>query len=495
MMETKEDAMRHVNKMLLATTAVALLGAAAAAPPALADAAGRTERASVGSAGQQSALFSFQSDMSGDGNRVVFRSAARDEFGAVDPAAASNIFLRDRAAGSTTLVSVNDARGPGNRESLESLISLDGGTVVFASIATNLVLGDANLRPDVFARDLAAGTTSLVSLATDGTQGNGTSVAVGITTDGRYVAFNSVSSNFVPSTGTGHLNLFVRDRETGTTTLETVGFDGSPADGPPFSFSVLTDATFTPNGRYIAFDNNATNLVPDDTNGKTDVFVRDRREGLTRLVSVAKDGGSAEGNSFKPLITSDGRYVVFGSEAPDLVEGDTNKQCDIFVRDLRAGETRRLARAADGGQINGCSAPIALTPNGRYLLFISVADNIMPGVPSGTVQYYRLDLTTGEVVLISRNNQGEPGNGKSRSLGGISNSGRIAAFDSNATNLVEDDTNGQFDVFVRTVGSGDAVATATATAARASGEPAALVSAGSAKDLGMAADELQPEGW
>jgi len=270
------------------------------AAPALADATGRTERASVGSVGQQSAASSNTAGLSGSGKRVVFVSGAMEEFGAVDPRASTNVFLRDLAARTTTLLSVNDASGPANSQSLLPLISRDGEAEVFASPATNLVTGDANGRADVFARDLVAGTTSLVSLGTDGAQGNGISVLAAINQDGRYVAFDSVSSNFVPLTGAGRLNLFVRDRETETTTLETVGYDGSPANGPPFSFDVATDAAFTPDGRRLAFSDRATNLVPGDTNGVTDIFVRDREEGRTRLVSVARNGGPADGRSYRP---------------------------------------------------------------------------------------------------------------------------------------------------------------------------------------------------
>ena len=481
--------MRHLTTSLLATTTLLLAGVG----PAFADADGRTERASVGNAGQQSASRSNFAGLSGSGKRVVFASEARTELGAVDPAAATNIFLRDLAARTTTLVSVNSAGGPANRESLLPLISRDGETVVFVSPATNLVTGDANVRADVFARDLAAGTTSLVSLATGGAQGNGTSAPAAISPDGRYVAFDSASSNLVPSTGAGHLNLFVRDRETGTATLETIGYDGSPADGPAFSLAITTDAAFTPDGRVIAFSNRATNLVPGDNNNTGDIFVRDRQEGLTRLVSVDRNGGPANDRSYRPQITFDGRYVVFGSLATDLVENDRNRTGDIFVRDLKAGETRRLTRAWDGGETNGPSDPIALTPNGRYLLFVSEATNILPGVP-GPQQHYRLDLKTGEVVLISRNDEGAPGNGTLNSRGGISNSGQVAAFSSTATNLVPADTNSVTDVFVRTVGSKDAVA--TASAARASGAPtAASTPAEAGESSEVAVEVLQPEGW
>ena len=228
-------------------------------------------------------------------------------------------------------------------------ISADGRYVAFESGSSNLVAGDTNGFEDVFVRDLQSGTTQRVSVATGGTQGNGFSSEPAISADGRYVTFSSAASNLVPGDTNGAPDVFVRDRRSGTTQRVSVAAAGTQGNGDSGSSAIGAD------GRYVAFVSRASNLVPGDTNGTSDVFVRDLQLGTTQRVSVATDGTQADGASFNVAISADGRYVAFDSYASNLAPGDTNQAGDVFVRDLQSGTTQRVSVATDGSQGNGYS--------------------------------------------------------------------------------------------------------------------------------------------
>jgi archaellum component FlaF (FlaF/FlaG flagellin family) len=207
------------------------------------------------------------------------------------------------------------------------VLSANGLYVAYESSATNLVPGDVNGLKDIFVRDLQSGTTELVSLATGGAQGNGFSDYPSISADGRYVAFESTASNLAPGDTNTLPDLFVRDRQNGTTELVSVDSGGVQGN------NVSEGPAISADGRYVAFQSDATNLVPGDTNSVTDVFLRDRQAGTTERVSV--DSGGVQGNhiSYLASISGDGRYVGFGSYSSNLVSGDTNGFQDVFVRD------------------------------------------------------------------------------------------------------------------------------------------------------------------
>ena len=173
----------------------------------------------------------------------------------------------------------------------------------------------------------AAGITERVSIASDGTQGNGASIEAAISADGRYVAFQSPASNLVAFDTNSLSDIFVRDRQTGTTERVSVATDGTQANGLSEQTEISAD------GRYVAFKSFASNLVAGDTNGTADVFVRDLVDDTTERVSVGTAGGQSSGLSEQPAISGDGRYVAFQSFGSNLVAGDTNGLEDIFVRD------------------------------------------------------------------------------------------------------------------------------------------------------------------
>jgi len=218
----------------------------------------------------------------------------------------------------TERISVASDGTQGNSGSANSSISADGRYVVFDSTASNLVSGDTNNYPDIFVHDRVTGITSRISIAPDGTQGNGLSSHPSISADGRYVAFESYANNLVSGDTNNTGDIFVYDRITGITSRVSVASYGTQGNNISVNSSISAD------GRYIAFDSDASNLVSGDTNNFRDIFVRDRVTGITSRISVATDG--IQGNSFAnfPSISADGRYIAFGSNASNLVSGDTN---------------------------------------------------------------------------------------------------------------------------------------------------------------------------
>lgn len=185
--------------------------------------------------------------------------------------------------------------------------------------------------PDTFVHDMQTGQTTRVSIASDGTEGNGGAYASSLSADGRYVAFMSDSSNLVSGDTNLAQDIFVHDMQTGQTRLVSVSSDGTQGN-------VLSSAdkpSLSADGRYVAFSSFADNLVSGDTNQTLDVFVHDRQTGQTTRASVASYGRQSHGGaSTFPILSADGRYVAFESLASNLVSRDTNHKRDIFVRDL-----------------------------------------------------------------------------------------------------------------------------------------------------------------
>ena len=272
------------------------------------------------------------------------------------------------APGNTTRVSVASDGTQANGGSFTPSISADGRYVAFASIAVNLVSGDTNGVQDIFVHDRQTGQTTRVSVASGGAQANGPSFDPSISADGRYVAFASNASNLVSGDTNNTGDIFVHDRQTGATTRVSIGPGGTQANRGSLAPSISAD------GRYVAFHSDATNLVSGVTNGTTHIFVHDRQTGATTRVSVASDGTEGNSVSIKPSISADGRYVAFQSIATNLVSGDTNRNQDIFVHDRQTGQTTRVSVASDGTEGNSGSNDPSISANGRYVAFQSQAN-------------------------------------------------------------------------------------------------------------------------
>ena len=278
-------------------------------------------------------------------------------------------FAAEAATSQTELVSVSSSGVQGNRASgNDKAVSADGRYVVFVSRASNLVPNDTNQALDVFVRDRLTQRTERVSVG-NGHQANGRSFNPDITDDGRYVVFSSVASNLVRHDTNRTEDVFVRDRRLDRTSRVSVS--GHGAQGNSFSF----DGDISANGLFVAFESGASNLVPGDTNDSTDIFLRDRRRGTTRRVSVSSKGAQAFRNSWgsrEPALSATGRFIAFSSGASNLVRGDNNHATlhgiDIFVRDRRAHTTRLVSVQTNGRQFFDSVDP-DISRNGRFVVF------------------------------------------------------------------------------------------------------------------------------
>ena len=424
--------------------ACASAAGAAASSPTEGAAGGGTTRVSVNSAGDEGDKPSgnFGSAISADGRYVVFASIATNLV-ADDTNDTNDVFMHDRSTGETVRVSVGLGGVEGNKASSGPALSADGRFVAFISAATNLIVDDTNRLPDMFVWDRTTGVTERVSIAWNGAEANGESRYRGaISRDGRYVTFKSNATNMVRGEDTNDAHdVFVRDRLKGKTKLVSVGMAGAQSDGDS------GEPAITPDGRYIAFQSRATNLVPDDDNGAYDVFVWDSEKKKTRLVSVDTAGGVGNGDSNNPSISVRGRYVAFGSAATDLVEVDTNNKPDVYLNDRDAGTTL-VSVSADGVQGNKFSGQVSLSVNGRYLAFNSDATNLVPGDTNDAGDVFVWDSVDDLLTLVSLGLGGAEGDGES-GRPAITGNGRSLAMTSEATNLVADDTNGDTDVFAR----------------------------------------------
>jgi Tol biopolymer transport system component len=392
-------------------------------------------------AGTQGDEASYYPSISADGRYVTFESAATNLV-AGDTNGVNDIFVRDRQTGTTTRVSKDSAGVQGDDISSFPSISADGRYVTFESAASNLVAGDTNGVNDIFVRDRQTGTTTLVSKSSAGVLGDASSIHPSISADGRYVGFYSYATNLVSGDTNIKSDIFVRDRQTGTTTRVSRNSAGVEGNGDSLYPAISAD------GRYVAFYSGSTNLVADDTNAISDIFVRDRQTGTTSRVSKDSAGLEGDDGSYNPSVSADGRYVTFVSGATNLVAGDTNGIVDIFVRDRQTGTTTRASKSSAGLEGDASSYVPSLSTDGRYVAFDSHATNLVAGDINAARDIFMRDRQTGTTTLVSKDSAGVVGNGASMEPS-ISADGRYVAFYSDATNLVAGDTNGMFDVFVR----------------------------------------------
>jgi hypothetical protein len=288
-----------------------------------------TSRVSVGPEGVEANDPSFGPSISNDGKYLAFTSAANNLVdGDTDPGYKQDIFVRDLISGVNSIVSVDSAGNQGNSRSFNSSISGDGRYIAFESLSNNLVLNDTNSYDDIFVHDRTTGTTTRVSVSSEGIQGNYGSNMPSISNDGRYVGFVSRASTLVTDDTNSWNDIFVHDRNTGETTRVSVDSDGGQSNGPTYVPSISAD------GRYVAFDSAATNLVPDDTNSAIDIFIHDRETGITRRVSTDAMGVESNGSSYRPSLSADGHYIIFDSQAGNLVSNDINGSThfEVFIK-------------------------------------------------------------------------------------------------------------------------------------------------------------------
>lgn len=344
---------------------------------------GQVLRMSVSSGGAAVFAPSYDPSITADGRLVAFMSTSNDLI-ANDSNMWNDIFLHDCVTGDTTLISLSSLGGQGNDDNYSPSISADGRYVAFVSGATQLVTGDTNNTSDVFVRDLATGTTTMVSRASDGSLANDWSFNPAISADGRYVAFESYASNLVTGDTNDSQDVFIHDRTTGATTRVSVSTAGTQANYTSHMPCLSGD------GRYVAFHSYASNLVTGDTNTAADVFVRDRSLNQTTRVSVNESGAQGAYDSVKPSITADGRYVAFGSDS-SLVSGDSNSSQDVFVRDRVGNQTTRHSLSTAGGQGNGASGNPSIASAGGWIAWVADASNLVTGDTNGVYDVFVRD--------------------------------------------------------------------------------------------------------
>jgi Tol biopolymer transport system component len=354
----------------------------------------------------------------------------------------TDVYFRAWQIDYTEIVSVDSSAVLGDHSSYFPSISADGRIVAFMSYATDLVPGDTNSAEDVFVRSRSSGTTERVSISSGGLQGNGGSYAASISADGRFVAFASFASNLVPGDTNGTVDVFLRDRLSGVTELVSIGPGGGPGNGASQSPSISAD------GRYVAFASDASDLVPGDTNGVTDVFVRDRLTGVTTRVSVGSGGVEGNGPSYSPAISADGLSVAFASDASNLISWDTNGFTDVYFRAWQIDYTEIVSVDSSAALGNGPSGSPSISADGRIVAFASDATNLVLGDTNGVSDVFVRNRSHGTTERVSISSGGLQGNGSSLSPS-ISADGRFVAFASDAAFLVPGDTNGTTDIFIR----------------------------------------------
>lgn len=318
------------------------------------------------SSGQYSQSSGYNPSLSADGRFIAFVSQGND---LVPGVAHPSIFVHDTQTKQFEVVSRSSAGSRADANSSNPAISADGRYVVFSSLGSNLVSGDNNNVADVFIHDRQTHQTERVSVSSAGVEGNQQSsqgVVIGqaldVSSDGRYVSYSSDATNLVEGDTNNTTDVFVRDRQTGQTERVSITSSGVQANGGSIFASMSAD------GRYVSFVSYATNLVSGDTNNKADVFVHDRQTHQIERVSVSSSGQQVTGEVNAPMLSGDGRYVVFESSDGSLEAGDTNGNLDVFIHDRQTHTTSRIKSVTTS--VGGIAPQIS--DNGAYVVFFSL---------------------------------------------------------------------------------------------------------------------------
>ncbi len=430
----------RANGFLLTVTLLAVSCLILGGATGVLAAAGDILRVNTDSAGTQAVGGdSFIPYLNPDGRYVVFDSDATNLV-QNDTNGLPDVFRKDTSTGAAVRCSTDSSDAQGNGASLQPAINQDGRYIVFESDATNLVANDTNGVRDIFRKDLLSGETLRCSTDAAGTQADGASNFAVASADGVFVTFASDATNLVTNDTNGASDIFRKNLVTQeivrcSTSSASVQSNGN-SQGPILG----------PEGRFVAFTSQASNLVPNDTNGVADVFRKDLLTGETLRCSTNSTGGQSNGISNDLFLGADGRFVVFRSDATNLVPNDTNGVGDVFLKDIATGETSRCSTDSAGVQANGASDFTAISDDGRYAVFRSDATNLVPGDTNGVGDIFRKDMLTGQVIRCSTDAAGAQANGASNAPI-CDAAGRYIAFTSAATNLVANDTNGLVDVF------------------------------------------------
>lgn len=369
--------------------------------------------------------------------RTARTVAAAALAGSVAAACLSAVTATPAAAEFTTKVTGRASVLPGAVESAyrgdaeDTSIDGSGRYLVFAT-TSQLVPHDTDTVKDVYVKDLLTDGLERINVTTDGSPANGDSFAGAIAGDGRYVAFWSWASDLVPGDTKGKADVFLRDRALGTTERVSVTSAEAEANGASPSIINGDSLDLSDDGRYVTFTSSATNLGP-DANTLSDVFVRDRTNGTTTLVSVSSAEAAGTSDSYGPSMSATGRFLAFESDAPNLVAPDTNSGRDVYVRDTVAGTTLRASLADNDTQPTGQSFTGWISDNGDQVAFASTA-KMVPADANISSDVYLRTLSTGATTLISRTPAGAAAGDSHNPK--VAGAGGSVAFSSTSTTIL-----------------------------------------------------------
>ncbi len=360
-----------------------------------------TMRVSVSSIGVAGNGSSWLGVMSSDGRYLCFTSDATNLVSG-DTNGVNDVFVFSRVTGTTTRVSTSSSGSQANDESVLGNISANGRYVVFASYATNLVPGVTNGEGQFYRKDLQTGAIICVSTTDTGIPGNvgterGNEPLPTLSADGRYACFSTEASNLVSNDTNGSEDSFVKDCDTGAIWRVSTKTGGGQVNYGGY------DPRISGDGWYVMFQASSFDLDPGHTGYFSRVYVKDRHTDVTTCISVSSSGvlGNADSDNGLMPFSGDSRYVAFSSNASNLVANDTNGLSDVFVRDLISGTTIRASTSSGGAEANGqCILP-SISSDGRYVSFSSDAANLVSGDVNGSMDVFAKDLVSGETMMIS----------------------------------------------------------------------------------------------
>lgn len=398
------------------------------------------ERASVSTAGLQGDLFSVRPEISGDGKSVAFISMSSNLSPGVTVPGMS-IYVRTPGSRLTTLVSATADGKRANAASVDPAFASQGRYVVFSSNATNLTTSRTFGKKQIYRKDLVSKQIILVSESSGGEAGTADSANASASADGNMIAFMSLAA-LAPGCSASHANIYIRDIAKSKTICVSGGHGGQEANADSLQPSIASD------GSKVAFRSSASNLIPGVTGSVSNIFIRDLSTDSIVLASVGPAGQSANADSIEPSISGDGTRVAFTSRASNLVAGVSGQFDEIYVRDLIAGKTTLVSSRDGKVSANEFNGQPRLSSDGGTVVFLSAATNLTAEPTNGRRNIYALDLAKGRLRRVSVSVHGEDLNGDCFQPA-VSADGTTVAFRSNASNLVEADTNLTDDVFVQ----------------------------------------------
>jgi len=389
---------------------------------------------------------SFAPTISKSGRYIAFHSNSSHLI-ANDTNQYSDIFVYDRHSKKIERVSVGINNSEANFVSFFPDISADGRYVTFHSDANNLVAEDTNRTTDIFVYDRNQQITTRVSVNNQGIAGNLTASSPAISGDGRFIVFHSDATNLVEEDTNKVIDIFLHDVVTKTTRRINKGIKNAQADGNTYN------AAISQHGEYIVFSSEARNLAYQDMNKATDVFLYHRITDKLVRISNNAEGEAANDDSYAAKISADGRYIVFTSRANNLVEDDTNEVEDIFLYDHVTKKIQRISVDSHGQQANQSSFGANISAQGRYIVFNSLADNLVIGDNNQRMDVFvhdRLTQQTECLTLINNKNgiKSNSDNSNGAYSPAISSDGRWVVFESEINNLVKEKTSYHSDIFL-----------------------------------------------